>query len=146
MVLMIRMRQHGRKNRQTFRLVLTDSRRPRDGKYLETLGSYNPTQAENNFIANTDRIQIWLEKGAQLSDNARNLLAKAAPAFIKSYQDKLEAAKVKKTAKRRALKKANKGAAPVKKTVKAAAKTEEKAAAPAPKKKAAPKKKKEDAS
>lgn len=145
MVLKIRMRQMGRKNRQTFRLVLTDIRRPRDGKYLETLGSYNPLQAENNFTVNTDRIQFWLDKGAQLSDNARALLAKTAPAFIKTYQAKLEAAKVKKTAKRRALKKAKKGGAPAKKVAKAAPKAEEKAEVAAPKKRA-PKKKKEDAS
>lgn len=140
------MRQTGRKNRQSFRLVLTDIRKPRDGKYLETLGSYNPLQAENNFTVNTDRVQFWLDKGAQLSDNVRALLAKTAPAFIKTYQAKLEAAKVKKTAKRRALKKAKTGAAPVKKVAKAAPKAEVKAeAAPAPKKRA-PRKKKEDAS
>lgn len=106
MALKIRFRQQGKKNRQTFRLVLTDIRGKRDGKYQENLGWYNPFQAENNAHVNADRIAYWLEKGAQISDQAKDIVAKSAPEVIKSYLGKQLKTRAKRVAKRRALKKA----------------------------------------
>jgi small subunit ribosomal protein S16 len=105
MALKIRFRLQGRKNRQTFRLVLTDSRNPRDGKYLETLGSYDPFKAEGNFALNADRIRYWLDQGAVVSDNAQKLIGKAAPDVVAGMRTKLHAKKLKMAAKRRAAKK-----------------------------------------
>jgi len=102
MALKIRFRQQGRANRQTFRLVVTDVRRPRDGKYLETLGSYNPFEAENNLKLNLERLQYWLSQGAQIADNAEKLIAKTAPDVIKGLKAQQHAKRIKMTAKRRA--------------------------------------------
>lgn len=111
MVLVIRMRQQGRKNRQTFRLVVTDKKTPRDGKYLEAVGSYDPHRAENNLQVNTERLSYWISKGAQISESARTLVKSVAPDVMKSLQDQKNAKRVKLAAVRR---KSGKKAAPVK--------------------------------
>lgn len=101
MAVKIRMRQQGRKNRQTFRLVVTDVRNPRDGKYVETLGSYDPNRKENNLTVDAERLRIWLEKGAVLSDRAEKLVKNVAPEVIRDLQLKRNAARVKQAAARR---------------------------------------------
>lgn len=101
MVLVIRMRQQGRKNRQTFRLVVTDKKTPRDGKYLEAVGSYDPHRAENNLQVNTERLSYWISKGAQISESARTLVKSVAPDVMKSLQDQKNAKRVKLAAVRR---------------------------------------------
>jgi len=108
MALKIRLRQQGRKNRQTYRLVVTDVRAPRDGKYIELIGWYQPIETQNSLFIDADRVHHWLEQGAQLTDQARTLVAKAAPDIIKNYQAKIEAKKVRLSAKRKAAKKASK--------------------------------------
>lgn len=108
MALKIRLRQQGRKNRQTYRLVVTDVRAPRDGKYIELVGWYQPAETQNSLFVDADRIHHWLEQGAQLTDQARTLVSKAAPDVIKNYQAKIEAKRVRTAAKRRASKKAAK--------------------------------------
>ena len=119
MAVKIRLRQQGRKNRQTFRLVVTDIRNPRDGKYLETLGSYDPHSAKLNLRLNTERLNYWLSKGAELSPSAERLVNNVAPEVIKALKSQQNAARVKQAAQRRRLKKAEKKAAPVvKKAVK----------------------------
>ena len=57
-------------------MVVTDSRAPRDGKYVEALGWYNPIEAEEQkkLSIKSDRIQHWLSLGAQLTENAANLI------------------------------------------------------------------------
>lgn len=142
MALKIRLRQQGRKNRQTFRLVVTDSRNPRDGKYLETLGSYDPQRDQGNFQLNTDRLTHWLGKGAELSETAERLVKTVAPAVVKGLKEKQNAARVKQAAVRRNAKKKSKAAAPVKPAKKAAAPVAKEAAVEeAPKKRRAPAKK-----
>lgn len=119
MAVKIRLRQQGRKNRQTFRLVVTDIRNPRDGKYLETLGSYDPHSAKSNLQLNTERLNYWLSKGAELSPSAEKLVKGVAPEIIKALKTQQSAARVKQAAQRRRLKKVDKKAAPaVKKPVK----------------------------
>lgn len=129
MAVKIRMRQQGRKNRQTFRLVVTDIRNPRDGKYVETLGSYDPHRKDSNITVNTERLNYWLSKGAVLSDSAEKLVKGVAPEVIRALQERRNAKRVKLAAVRR-----KKKGAPVK-----AAKP---AKVAAPKAKEAPKKKK----
>jgi len=138
MALKIRMRQQGRKNKRVYRLVLTDSKTPRDGKYLESLGWYNPheTTDAKKVSVEESKIQEWLGKGAQLSEKARSLLAKIAPGVIKSLREKELARKQKRTAKRRA---ARKKRAETRKEVPAKKAAAPKASAKAPAKKAAPK-------
>jgi len=106
MALKIRLRQQGRKNRQTYRLVVTDVRAPRDGKYIELIGWYQPVETQNSLFIDAERVNHWLEQGAQMTEQVRSLVLKAAPDVIKNYQAKVEAKRVKLAAKRRASKKA----------------------------------------
>ncbi len=108
MALKIRLRQQGRTNRATYRLVVTDSRNPRDGRYLETLGWYNPVEveADKNMNLKSERVQHWLDLGATLSERAQILVSKAAPHVIKALKDKVIAKKAKEAEKRKARKKA----------------------------------------
>ena len=108
MALKIRLRQQGRTNSPFYRIVLTDVRAPRDGKYLEVLGWYNPFEAEQekNLSLNAARIQHWLNLGAEISDTAEALVAQVAPSVIRAQTEKALALKAKATAKRKARKKA----------------------------------------
>ena len=74
----IRMKKLGRKHRPFFRICALDSRRPRDGKILEELGSYDPMIRETDKRAtlNRERIEYWLSVGAQPSLNVAVLLKK----------------------------------------------------------------------
>lgn len=107
MVLKIRMRQQGRANRQTFRVVVTDVRNPRDGKYLEMIGWYNPFAAagQESSLVDLARVQYWMGQGAQISENVQELLGRVAPDFMKEITASAHAKRVKTAAKRRALKK-----------------------------------------
>ena len=108
MALKIRLRQQGRKNRETYRLVVTDSRAPSDGKYVEMVGWYNPFESkpEMNLSMKPDRIQYWLDLGAQLTEKAHALVAKFAPAITARETQKEVARRAKAAAKRKARKKA----------------------------------------
>jgi len=108
MALKIRLRQQGRKNRAFYRLVVTDSRSPRDGKYVEALGWYDPIEEadEKGLAIKTDRIQHWLSVGAQLTDSAAHLVRKSAPQLIQTQKDKERAHCAKVVAKRKAKRKA----------------------------------------
>jgi small subunit ribosomal protein S16 len=87
MALVIRLRKMGKTNRRTFRLVVLDKRKPRDGKYIEMVGWYNPFEEnEKNVFIKAERLQFWLQKGAMLSENAKNLVKRAAPEVIKSMK------------------------------------------------------------
>ena len=90
MALVIRLRQQGRRNRQSFRIVVADRRSPRDGKYVENLGWYNPFEKEEEKTLNVkgERVQHWLEKGAQLTEKAECLIKRKAPEVIKAYKEK----------------------------------------------------------
>jgi small subunit ribosomal protein S16 len=108
MALKIRLRQQGRTNRQTYRLVVTDIRNPRDGKYLEMVGWYNPFSEKQESVVHTDRINYWVGQGAQITPNAQALIARIAPDVMKELRAKVQVKRVKQAAKRRALKKAAK--------------------------------------
>ena len=107
MALKIRLRQQGRTNRAFYRLVVTDSRAPRDGKYVEALGWYNPIEAETDkkIAIKADRIQHWLSVGAQMTDNAANLIRQSAPHIIQEQSAKTREHRAKLADKRKAKKK-----------------------------------------
>ena len=108
MALKIRLRQQGRKNRQTYRVVLIDSRTQRGGKYLEMLGWYNPFEKENNISMNADRMRYWIGMGAQPSEVVEGLMSKATPDVVdvlKEVKTQRLTKRTKLAAKRRAVKK-----------------------------------------
>ena len=83
MGLKIRLRQQGRTNRLTYRLVVADSRSPRDGKYVENLGHYDPHLEEGkDAVVKEERIQHWVDNGAEISEKAHALIARKAPALL----------------------------------------------------------------
>eukprot|EP00386_Alphamonas_edax_P013970 GDKI01043002.1.p1 GENE.GDKI01043002.1~~GDKI01043002.1.p1 ORF type:complete len:109 (+),score=2.58 GDKI01043002.1:111-437(+) len=108
MALKIRLRQQGRTNRAFYRLVVTDSRAPRGGKYVEALGWYNPIEAtdDKKMSFKLDRIQHWLSVGAQFTDNVENLIRKTAPEIAQAKVEKELALRAKNAVKRKAKKKA----------------------------------------
>ena len=73
----IRLRRVGRKKTPIYRIVVADVRSPRDGRFIETIGHYNPRQAEGGLEVKRDRADYWLGVGAQPSDTVRSLLRKA---------------------------------------------------------------------
>jgi len=60
-----------------YRIVVADGRSPRDGRFIENIGTYDPKKVENNFSVNLDRAQFWIKQGAQPSDTVRSILKKA---------------------------------------------------------------------
>lgn len=108
MALKIRLRQQGRNNRPFYRLVLTDVRAPRDGKYIEALGWYNPFEAEldKGVFIDAERVQHWINNGAQLSERAESLVTKVSPGIIRAHTAKEVQHRAKAAAKRKARKKA----------------------------------------
>ncbi len=69
----IRMTRMGRKKKPFYRLVVTDSRKRRDGGWIESIGHYNPVSAEKVLVVDTERLNYWLSVGAQMSDTVRKL-------------------------------------------------------------------------
>lgn len=85
MALVIRLRQQGRKNRRSFRLVLADERAPRDGKYIEKLGWYNPFgEGEKEVFIDGEKVSHWVKMGARITDKAKALVKRAAPSAFKA--------------------------------------------------------------
>ena len=76
MAVSIRLRREGAKNRPYYRVVVTDSRSPRDGKFIEIIGTYDPKQTGQNSSFNVERAEYWISKGAQPSDTVRSLIKK----------------------------------------------------------------------
>jgi len=72
----IRLMRMGRKRRPFYRVVAADSRAPRDGKFLEVLGYYDPLKEPFEFKVNEEKVKKWLEKGAEPTETVRALLRK----------------------------------------------------------------------
>lgn len=70
----IRLRRVGAKNQPSYRLVVADSRAPRDGAFIETVGFYNPRTEPETLQINEERVLYWLSVGAQPSESAARLL------------------------------------------------------------------------
>ncbi|MGB5924918.1 MAG: 30S ribosomal protein S16 [Dehalococcoidia bacterium] len=72
----IRLRRMGRRNRPFYRVVVADGRSPRDGKFIELIGHYNPLTDPATISINEEKALKWLRCGAQPSDTVRSLLSK----------------------------------------------------------------------
>lgn len=73
----IRLARGGAKKRPFYQVVVADERCRRDGKYIENVGTYDPTKNPASVNLKTDKIQAWLDKGAQPTDTVRQLLKNA---------------------------------------------------------------------
>ena len=72
----IRLKRMGSKKSPFYRIVVADSRSPRDGRFIETVGTYNPLKDPAEVVLKEDLVLDWLSKGAQPSDTVRNILSK----------------------------------------------------------------------
>jgi small subunit ribosomal protein S16 len=92
----IRLTRTGRKHYHTFRVVAAETTMPRDGRFIEILGHYNPNIAseDEKFTVNTERVEYWLGKGAQPSHTVWSLLRKKGinKATARETRKKLSAA------------------------------------------------------
>lgn len=77
MAVSIRLRRIGRKKQPSYRVVVTDSSRPRDGQYIETLGFYNPRRQPAELRLDLEKVEAWVGQGAELSETVRSLVRKA---------------------------------------------------------------------
>lgn len=75
MAVKLRLQRHGKKSKPFFHIVAADSRSPRDGKYIERLGSYNPNTNPATILLDNDKAIGWLTNGAQPSDTVRAILS-----------------------------------------------------------------------
>jgi small subunit ribosomal protein S16 len=80
MAVSIRLRREGTKNRPYYKVVVADKRSPRDGKFIEIIGTYDPRKPSRNSTLEIDRVEYWISKGAQPSDTVRSLIKKTKKA------------------------------------------------------------------
>lgn len=77
MAVKIRLARHGAKKRPYYRIVVADSRKPRDGRFIEEVGRYNPCVHPNYISFDMDRVNYWIKCGAQPTDTVARLLKNA---------------------------------------------------------------------
>jgi small subunit ribosomal protein S16 len=77
MALKIRLRRMGRKKAPTYRIVVAESSMPRDGRFVATLGHYNPRTEPNTLVVNRDEARRWLRNGAKPTETVHSLLRRA---------------------------------------------------------------------
>ena len=85
MAVKIRMKRMGSKRNPFYRLVVADSRAPRDGRIIEQVGTYNPVSKPAEVKINEELVMKWLKDGAKPSDTVKNLLSKEG--IIKKFHD-----------------------------------------------------------
>ena len=93
----IRLRRTGAKGQPSYRVVVADSRSPRDGRFIEIIGHYSPRQDPSEIVIDREKALAWIAKGAQPSESVYSLLARAGiverrPFTPKSGQAEAEAA------------------------------------------------------
>ena len=76
MAVKLRLKRMGSKQKPFYRIVAADSRSPRDGRFIESVGTYNPIVKENNVTIKEDLVEKWLNNGAQPTDTVKSLLSK----------------------------------------------------------------------
>ena len=76
MAVKLRLKRMGSKQRPFYRIVAADSRSPRDGRFIETIGTYEPIYKENNVKVDEEKALKWLNNGAIPTDTVKNLLSK----------------------------------------------------------------------
>ncbi len=77
MAVRIRLKRVGTTNTPAYRIVVADGRSPRDGKFIEEIGSYQPLKKDNNFALKLDRAEHWISRGAQPSETVASFIKKA---------------------------------------------------------------------
>ena len=104
-MVIIRLSRSGSKKRPFYHLVVTDNRNKRDGRYIERLGFFNPSgkESEEDIRIDQDRVNYWVERGAQISDRVRKLLK--LQSISKEERDNLKSAKAEKRRAKRLEKK-----------------------------------------
>jgi small subunit ribosomal protein S16 len=80
MAVAIRLRREGARNHPFYRIAVADQRSPRDGKFIELIGHYDPKQAGDNYKINLDRAEYWLSVGARPSQTVQSFITKARKA------------------------------------------------------------------
>lgn len=73
----IRLRRMGARRAPFYRIIVADSRSPRDGRFIEEIGYYDPTTEPTTIKVNNERATAWLEQGVQMSDTVRRLFVQA---------------------------------------------------------------------
>ncbi len=76
MAVRIRLARHGAKKRPFYRIVVADGESPRDGRYIENVGTYNPLKDPVEVVMKADRVKYWMEQGASPSDTVKSLIKK----------------------------------------------------------------------
>lgn len=94
MAVKLRLKRTGAKKAPRYRIVAADSRFPRDGRDIETIGYINPTTDPETVVLDAEKALDWLNKGAQPSDTVRNILSRHG--VMKRFHDQKAAAKAKK--------------------------------------------------
>ena len=79
-MLVIRLRRAGSKNRPFFRVVVTEGKSARDGRFVEVIGHYNPRTKPETLVLDQDRVAHWIKAGATPSDTVRTLIDRMPPA------------------------------------------------------------------
>lgn len=88
MAVTIRLTRTGRKNWPSYRIIAAEKSRPRDGKFLEVLGVYNPRMEPAFVEMKTDRVKHWISQGAQTTEVVRGLIRKQIPGFIEEIEQR----------------------------------------------------------
>jgi len=78
----IRLKRIGTTNTPAYRIVVADNRSPRDGKFIEELGTYLPLKKSDNYTLNLERAKYWLAVGAQPSETVASMIKKAQKAVV----------------------------------------------------------------
>lgn len=114
MALSIRLSRGGTKNRPFYRIVVADKRSPRDGKFIEKLGTYDPNlphEHSGRVVLKDERIKYWLSEGAKPSDRVGKILGKAEIIPMPTYNERPQKSKPKAKAQERIREKAEKAEA-----------------------------------
>jgi small subunit ribosomal protein S16 len=93
MAVSIRLRREGALNRPYYKVVVADSRSPREGKFIEIIGTYDPKKPGHNSTLKLDRAEYWIARGAQPSDTVRSLIKKNKNPEAAAKKDAAAAAK-----------------------------------------------------
>ena len=80
MAVAIRLRREGTRNAPYYKVVVADKRKPRDGKFIEIIGNYDPKKTGTNYKIDVARVDHWVKIGAQMSDTVRSIVKKARKA------------------------------------------------------------------
>lgn len=85
----IRLQRTGTKNAPHYKIVIADSRSPRDGRFIEVVGHYHPISKQEQVVLKEEKVVDWLKKGAQPTDTVKNMLRKSG--ILKKLNEKASA-------------------------------------------------------